>query len=113
MNVAVATNNAQNPFMPFGDADLLRAANLLATAAHFGTTDDLVRVLDMATVSGARARRRADYGLVEGARADLVLLDCTEPAEAVGAIPERVCAIKDGAVSVTNRVETTFARGRS
>jgi len=67
-------------------------------------------VLRMATENGARAIRRADYGLVEGARADLVLLDCTEPAEAVGVIPERLCVVKDGAVSVTNHVETTFAR---
>ncbi len=110
VNVAVSTNNVQNPFTPFGDADLLRMANLLATAAHFGTTDDLVRVLDMATVNGARALRRTDHRLVEGARADLVLLDCTEPAEAVGAIPERLWVLKDGAVSVQNRVETTFAR---
>jgi cytosine deaminase len=110
VNVAVSTNNVQNPFTPFGDADLLRMANLLATAAHFGTTDDLVRVLEMATINGARALRRTDYGLVEGARADLVLLDCTEPAEAVGAIPERLWVLKDGAVSVENRVETTFAR---
>lgn len=77
----------QNPFTPFGDADLLRVANLLANAAHFGTADDLRRVLRMATENGARAIRRADYGLMDGARADLVLLDFTEPAEAVGAIP--------------------------
>ena len=113
VNVAVSTNNVQNPFTPFGDADLLRVANLLANAAHFGTADDLLSVLRMATENGARAIRRADYGLVEGARADLVMLDCTEPAEAVGVIPERLCVVKDGAVSVTNRLETTFARGRS
>ena len=112
VNVAVSTNNVQNPFTPFGDADLLRVANLLANAAHFGTADDLVRVLGMATENGARAIRRSEYGLVAGARADLVLLDCTEPAEAVGAIPERLCVVKDGAVSVTNRVATTFGRGR-
>jgi len=66
----------------------------------------------MATENGARAIRRSGYGLVEGARADLVLLDCTEPAEAVGVIPERLWVVKDGVVSVTNRVETTFGRGR-
>jgi cytosine deaminase len=110
VNVAVSTNNVQNPFTPFGDADLLRVANLLANAAHFGTSDDLVRVLRMATDNAARAIRRADYGLVEGARADLVLLDCTEPAEAVAAIPERLYVVKDGRVSVTNQVVTTFAR---
>lgn len=47
---------------------------------------------------------------MEGARADLVLLDCREPAKAVAAIPERLYVIKDGAVSVENRVETCFAR---
>ncbi len=80
VNVAVSTNNVQNPFTPFGDADLLRVANLLATAAHFGTVDNLMRVLRMATENGARAIRRADCGLAEGAWADLVLLDCTAPA---------------------------------
>jgi cytosine deaminase len=108
VNVAVATNNVQNPFTPFGDADLLRVANILATAGHFGTVDDLLLVLDMATTHGARALRRADHGLVEGARADLVLLDCTDPAAAVAALPERLLVMKDGAVAVTTRVETTF-----
>ena len=50
--------------------------------------------------------------LVEGARADLVPLDCREPAEAVAAIPERLYVIKDGVVSVENRVETIFTRRR-
>ena len=110
VNVAVSTNNVQNPFTPFGDCDLLRVANIFATAGHFGTADDLTLVLRMATDHGARALRLPDYGLREGARADLVVLDCTEPAEAVGALPERLMVIKNGRVSVTTRVETTFNR---
>jgi cytosine deaminase len=110
VNVAVSTNNVQNPFTPFGDCDLLRIANLLATAGHFGTVDDLVLVLRMATEHGARAMRLPPHGVREGARADLVLLDCTEPAEAVGAMPERLVVMKSGVVVVTNRVETTFHR---
>jgi cytosine deaminase len=95
VNVAVSTNNVQNPFTPWGDADLLRMANLLATVAHLGTVEDLKLALRMATDNAARAIRLRDYGLVEGARADLVLLDCREPAEAVAAIPERLYVIKD------------------
>jgi cytosine deaminase len=110
VNVAVATNNVQNPFTPFGDCDLLRVANLLATAAHLGTADDLVRVLALATDHGARALRLADYGLREGARADLVVLDCRTPAEAVAALPERLWVVKNGRVSVRNRVETELLR---
>lgn len=110
VNVAVSTNNVQNPFTPFGDCDLLRIANLLATAGHFGTADDLALVLRMATEHGARALRLSDYGLREGARADVVVLDCAEPAAAVAAIPERLMVIKNGRLTVTNRVETTFLR---
>jgi cytosine deaminase len=110
VNVAVSTNNVQNPFTPFGDADLLRMANLLAVAGHLGTIDDLALVLRMATAHGARALRRSDYGLQPGARADLVLLDCTEPAAAVAVVPERLVVIKDGAVTVTNQHHTTLAR---
>ena len=110
VNVAVSTNNVQNPFTPFGDADLLRMANLLAVAGHLGTVDDLALVLRMATEHGARALRRADYGLRPGARADLVLLDCTEPAAAVAVVPERLVVIKNGAVTVTNHRHTTLAR---
>lgn len=71
-------------------------ANLLAIAGHLGTVDDLGLVLRMATEHGARA--------------DLVRLDCTEPAAAVAAVPERLAVVKDGAVIVTNQVETAFAR---
>ena len=110
VNVAVSTHNVQNPFTPFGDCDLLRIANVLATAAHFGTKDDLSLVLRMATAHGATALRLPEHGLKEGARADLVLLDCTEPAEAVGAVPERLAVIKNGRVVVTNRVETVYHR---
>jgi cytosine deaminase len=68
VNVAVSTNNVQNPFTPWGDADLLRMANLLATVAHLGTVEDLSLALRMATDNAARAIRLRDYGLMEGAR---------------------------------------------
>ncbi len=110
VNVAVSTNNVQNPFTPFGDCDLLRVANVLATAGHFGTVDDLRLVLRMATEHGARALRLPEHGPREHARADLVLLDCTEPAEAVGALPERLMVLKNGRLVATNRLETTFLR---
>ena len=43
--VMVSTTNVQNPFTPFGDCDLLRVANILATGGHLGTAEDLVLVL--------------------------------------------------------------------
>ena len=112
VNVAVATNNVQNAFTPFGDADLLRVANLLANAAHLGSVDGLRAALRMATENAARAIRLPEYGLAEGGRADLVVLDCADATQAVAAIPERLTVIKNGAVSVTNRVLTIFRGAR-
>ena len=74
--------------------------------------DGLRAALRMATENAARALRLPDYGLAEGRRADLVLLDCEDAAQAVAAIPERLTVIKNGAVSVTNRVLTAFRGGR-
>jgi len=111
VNVAVATNNVQNAFTPFGDADLLRIANLLANAAHLGSVDGLRAALRMATENAAHAIRLPEYGLAEGCRADLVILDCADPTQAVAAIPERLYVVRNGAVSVTNRVLTTFRGG--
>lgn len=108
VNVAVATNNLQNAFTPFGDADLLRVANLLANAAHLGSVEGLRIVLRMATENAARALRLTDYGLTEGRRGDLVLLDCESPTQAVAAIPERLLVVKSGRLSVTNRRQTTL-----
>ena len=50
--------------------------------------------------------------MAEGCRADLVVLDCEEATQAVAAIPERLTVVKNGAVSVTNRVLTTFRGAR-
>jgi cytosine deaminase len=112
VNVAVATNNVQNAFTPFGDGDLLRIANLLANAAHLGSVEGLRTALRMATDNAARAIRLPDYGLVEGGRGDLVVLDCEDDSRAVAAIPERLYVIKGGRASVTNRLLTTFATPR-
>ncbi|ADP82715.1 amidohydrolase family protein [Pseudofrankia inefficax] len=80
--MAVATNNVVNPFTPFGDADLLRMANLYAIVGQLETDDDLRSVFGMvsaaaeAIVGGARR-------IEVGASADVVLLDAPDPVTAL------------------------------
>ena len=50
---SIATNNVQNPFTPFGDASLLRTANLYANIAQCGP-EDFETCLDLVTASPAR-----------------------------------------------------------
>ena len=64
---SIATNNVMNPFTPFGDASLIRMANLYANVAQVGTPTGLARVFDMIAGDAARLLGLKDYGVVPGA----------------------------------------------
>lgn len=101
VNCALSTNNVLNPFTPFGDCSLLRQANLYANAAQVGRTDDLRDCLDMVTTRAARLMNVEGYGLQVGNAADLVILDCESPSQAVAELAPVLFAIKRGRVTVT------------
>lgn len=99
LTAALATNNVMNPFTPFGDADLVRMANLYATVAQAGTPGDLSAVWGMVTDGAARLVRAEGYGIREGGPADLVVLDAGDGAEAVATVGRAVAGWKNGRMS--------------
>ena len=98
VTVAAATNNVQNAFTPAGNADPLLLTYLLVVGAHMGGETDMAAALDMVTGAPARILGRRDYGLAVGCRADLVVLDASTLAEAVGGLPARALVVKGGRV---------------
>ncbi len=72
---SIATNNVLNPFTPYGDANLLRMANLYANVCQVARPAELAGCLEMVTRDAARLMRAPGYGVAVGAPADLVLLD--------------------------------------
>ena len=102
VDVAISTNNIVNPFTPYGHPDLLRQALVTAMVAHLGNLDQLAWLLDLVTTSAARAIGLEDYGLAEGCRADLVVLDARDPAEAITEQAEKLWVIKGGRVVARN-----------
>ena len=102
VNVSISTNNIVNPFTPYGHPDLLRQALVTAMAAHLGNLDQLAWLLDLVTVNPARALGRVDYGLAEGCRADLVVLDAADPATAITEQAEKLWVVKSGRVVARN-----------
>jgi cytosine/creatinine deaminase len=96
VNVSISTNNIVNPFTPYGYPDLLRQALVTAMAAHLGNLDQLAWLLDLATVNPARALGISDYGLGEGCRADLVVLDAADPAQAITEQADKLWVLKAG-----------------
>ncbi len=96
---SVATNNVLNPFTPYGDASLIRMANLYANVAHVGRPEDLAACLDMVTTDAARLLRLPDYGIAVGHPADLVVLDAADPASAVATLAQPLWGLKNGRLS--------------
>jgi cytosine deaminase len=102
VNVALSTNNIVNPFTPYGHPDLLRQALVAAMAAHLGNLDQLAWLPELITTNAARAIGLADYGLAEGCRADLVVLDARDAAQAITEQAEKLYVIKAGRVVARN-----------
>src|ERR1700681_3831015 len=92
---SVATNNVQNPFTPFGDASLLRMANFYANVAQAGLSE-FETCLDLVTELPARLMNLADYGIVVGNPADLVVLDTDSGQNAIAELPDILLGFKNG-----------------
>ncbi|MGL4967672.1 MAG: amidohydrolase family protein [Inquilinus sp.] len=101
---SLSTNNVLNPFTPFGDCSLIRIANLYANVAQVSPPHRMARCIDMITTQSARLMNLDDYGIAVGLPADLVVLDCSSPMEAVAEIASPLAGFKAG--------RPTFSRQR-
>ena len=109
LNVAVSTNNIVNLFTPYGHPDLLRQALVAAMIAHLGNLDQMAWLLDFITINPARAIGLEGYGLAEGCRADLVVLDARDPAQAITEQAEKLYVKKNGRVVARTTRTTTLS----
>ncbi|MBP0616904.1 amidohydrolase family protein [Jiella mangrovi] len=97
VRTAVATNNVLNPFTPFGDASLIRMANLFANIAQIGTEEEIAESFAMVSESAASVigLDRPSTPAV-GAPADLVILDAASATDAVRRIAQPIAGWKAG-----------------
>lgn len=104
-NVAFGQDNLRDMFYPFGCADPLELALLLAHAAHMSQPDEIDTLFSMATERAARVLRATDYGTEPGCAGDLVILDARSPVEAIARRADRLHVIRRG--RVVSRTVTT------
>ena len=83
VTVCLGSDSIRDCWSPFGNADMLERAMLLAMRSGFRTDADLDLAFDLATYGGARALGLERYGLEVGCRADFVLLPHETRAEAI------------------------------
>ncbi|WP_374292325.1 amidohydrolase family protein [Paenirhodobacter enshiensis] len=108
VRTALATNNVMNPFTPYGDASLLRMANLYANVAQLSRPEDLAAAFAMVS-DGAAAAMGMSAGLTTGAPADIVLIEAASPADAIARVGRVRCGWKRGRMSFDNGRSRIFA----
>lgn len=103
---SVSTNNIGNPFTPYGDASLIRQANLFANVSQMGTVAELLQCLAWVSTESAVMLRLQDYGLRPGCRADFIVFDASSPATVIAEISAPLMGFKGGRQTFSRPVAT-------
>ena len=96
VNVAVATNNVQNPFTPFGRGRITDTATLLATLCHFGSAAEAELVVAMMCERAAVAVGLTDHSLRPGGPATFAAFDARTARDLLGDADRAALVVKDG-----------------
>ena len=98
VTVFSGSDGVRDAWTPFGTADMLERAFLLAYRSGFRTDEGLALTLDIATRGGAAVIGLGDYGVDVGCAANLVVVPGETPGDLVVARPARTLVIRDGRV---------------
>jgi cytosine deaminase len=106
VNVACGQDCVHDTFYPFGQNDPLEIAFLLCHASQMSQPAEILSVMDMVTINGAKALRVPDFRVAPGAVADLVVLDARDVREAIATRSPRRWVIRKGKLIAETRLET-------
>ena len=98
VNSAIATNNIQNLFTPFGDGDPLKNCTLTAQTLQLGTPTQHTQCLEMATTQAAKAIGIHNHTLKVGNPANCVILNTRSASGAISEAPVGRVTLKNGQV---------------
>lgn len=98
VNVSIGNDNIMDPFNPLGKGNLLQAAHLLAHTAHLSSQTEFEQLFKMITTNGAITLNDQHYGIQIGNKADLIILDAKNEAEAIRLTSECLYVIRSGKI---------------
>ena len=93
---SLSSNNIGNPFTPYGDASLVRQANLYANIAQLGTPPELIQCLAWVSTESAKLIGLKDYGLQPGCWADFIVVNADNSATVIARICQPTMGFKRG-----------------
>lgn len=108
VNVSFGQDCVKDTFYPYGSGDMLQVANVTAHAAQMSLPPEIEKLYDMITVDAAKILRLKDYGLKEGCRANLVVINAKDARDAIRLEPERLYVIREGKILAKTTVDTQY-----
>ncbi|MGF7060317.1 amidohydrolase family protein [Brassicibacter mesophilus] len=109
INIAYGQDCIKDTFYPFGKADMLEVGLIVAHAAQMSMSNEINTVFNMPLENSAKILRLDDYGINIGKRADIVVLDVENEADAIRIQPDRLYVIRKGKiVASTKRNVVTY-----
>ncbi|MDT7827517.1 amidohydrolase family protein [Pricia sp. S334] len=107
ITATLASNNILNAFTPFGDASLLRMANMYANIAQLSKDEAIARVFDMITINAARLLSKRT-GIKIGAPANFVVLEAKNAVDAIRTVAQPLAGFKGGRQTFSNAPATIY-----
>ena len=111
VNVAIGTDNIRDIFYPLGDCSMLREMHVLAAATRMTRAADPQTLFRMASVNGA-AIMGLKYGISEGSRADIIVLNRENERDTINGFPHVRHVISGGRLVAENFLSNKIYGGK-
>ena len=98
LNVSFGQDSVMDPWGSLNTGDVLDAAYMAVHAGHLSGRDEIIACFRGVTENPARTMGLEGYGLEVGCNADLVILQASDPVEAIRLRPVRLYVIRRGTI---------------
>lgn len=98
LNVSFGQDSVMDPWCSLNTGDVLDAAHMAVHVGHLSGRDQMVDCFHAVTENPARAMGIEGYGLEVGCNGDLVVLQASDPVEAVRLRPTRLHVVRRGKI---------------
>ena len=98
LTVAFGHDCVMDPWYGLGSGDLLEVAHMALHVAHMTGREEMRRCFDAVTENAARILGLEGYGLEVGCRGDLVILEASDPIDAIRLRANRLAVVRGGKI---------------
>jgi cytosine deaminase len=114
VNVAFGHDCVMDPWYSLGSGDMLEVASMGLHVGQLSSREAMRWCFEAVTTNAAAAMHLDGYGLRPGCKADMVLLQATDPIEAIRLKATRLAVVKSGKViaETAPKVATLHLAGR-